>query len=133
AGAVMEAAWRGMGRGLAVVVVGPELARQYRRSRRLLAVAISLIRADDVADAAPRPPALRIGSARVGLPDTPEIRILSVGRLETEKNPLLLADVLAGLVAQGRRVRLVVCGEGPLREALEHRLEELGVADRADV
>jgi len=134
AGAVMEAAWRGLGRGLAVVVVGPDLARQYRRSRRLLAVAISLIRADEVAEAAPqRTPALRIGSARVGLPDEPEVRILSVGRLETEKNPLLLADVLARLVAEGRRVRLVVCGEGPLREALEHRLEELGVADRADV
>ncbi|MBX5441183.1 MAG: glycosyltransferase family 4 protein [Solirubrobacteraceae bacterium] len=133
AGAVLEAAWRGLGRGLSVVVVGPDLERQYRRSRRLLAVAISLIRAEEVATGAPRPPALRVGSARVGLPDEPEVRILSVGRLETEKNPLLLADVLARLVAEGRRVRLVVCGEGPLREPLERRLAKLGVADRAQL
>jgi glycosyltransferase involved in cell wall biosynthesis len=63
----------------------------------------------------------------------PGFSVLSVGRLETEKNPLLLADVLAGLVARDPRWRLVVAGEGPMRQELEERLAELGVADNADL
>jgi glycosyltransferase involved in cell wall biosynthesis len=59
--------------------------------------------------------------------------VLSVGRLETEKNPLLLADVLAGLQARDPRWRLVVAGEGPMRAELEERLASLGVADGADL
>jgi glycosyltransferase involved in cell wall biosynthesis len=61
-----------------------------------------------------------------------EIRILSVGRLEQEKNPLLLADVLSRLHAQDDRFRLVICGEGPLQEELAERLRDLGVADAAE-
>jgi glycosyltransferase involved in cell wall biosynthesis len=53
-----------------------------------------------------------------------------VGRLEQEKNPLLLADVLAALPDPWR---LFVCGEGPLAGALESRLRALGVAERAEL
>jgi glycosyltransferase involved in cell wall biosynthesis len=56
------------------------------------------------------------------------LRILSVGRLDAEKNPLLLADVLAHL---DPRWRLDVCGDGSMADALRARLEALGVADRA--
>ena len=35
---VLEAIWRLLARRHAVVVVGPELARKYRRARRLLAI-----------------------------------------------------------------------------------------------
>ena len=61
------------------------------------------------------------------------MRLLSVGRLETEKNPLLLADVLARLDAEGPRWHLTVVGDGPLRAPLAQRLEQLGVAERADL
>ena len=37
-----------------------------------------------------------------------ELRILTVGRLETEKNPLLLADVLARLHERDPRFRLLI-------------------------
>ena len=121
AGGVMEALWRWLARRTAVVVVGPELAAQYHDARRLLGVAISLVRARDVV-AGPSP-----------VDDAGEIRVLSVGRLETEKNPLLLADVLARLNAGEGRWRLVVCGEGPMADDLRRRLEELGVADRCDL
>jgi glycosyltransferase involved in cell wall biosynthesis len=60
-----------------------------------------------------------------------EIRILSVGRLEQEKNPLLLADVLARLREQDDRFRLIICGDGPLRDVLAERLRDLGVATAA--
>lgn len=120
AGEVMEGLWRRLARRTAVVVVGPQLADQYRDARRLLGVAISLVRDGDIG----APPVQR---------DDDEIRVLSVGRLETEKNPLLLADVLARLNAGERRWRLVVCGEGPMEDELRQRLEALGVADRCDL
>ena len=119
AGGLLEGAWRLLARRTPVVVVGPELARSYRRSRRLLQVAISLVRERDVD-----------GAERHRDYDG-EIEVLSVGRLETEKNPLLLADVLARLDADDPRWRLTVCGEGPLQQPLAARLDELGVADHA--
>ena len=79
---------------------------------------MSLIRATDIPEEAPE----RSWDG--------QLTALSVGRLEPEKNPLLLADVLARL---DLRWRLVVCGEGPLAGELERRLHELGVADRAEV
>jgi glycosyltransferase involved in cell wall biosynthesis len=62
-----------------------------------------------------------------------ELRILTVGRIESEKNPLLLADVLARLRSTGRSWRLIICGEGPLEGPLSARLAELGVADIAEL
>ena len=41
-----------------------------------------------------------------------ELLLLSVGRLDSEKNPLLLADALALLRRSDPRWRLVVCGKG---------------------
>lgn len=120
AGAVLEGSWRLIARRAPVVVVGPGLAAHYRRAPRVLPVAISLIHAADVAGV----------PARADW-DADTLELLSVGRLETEKNPLLLADVLARLIARDPRWRLTVCGEGPLQEPLAQRLEELGVADRA--
>ncbi len=118
-GALLDGAWRLLARRTPVVVVGPELGAQYHRSKHVLPVAISLVREVDV-DGAER-------SHDYG----GEIELLSVGRLETEKNPLLLADILAALNAREPRWRLTVCGEGPLQEQLAERLRELGVADRA--
>jgi len=123
AGALMEGAWRALGRRAPVVVVGPQLAHHYRRSRRLLEVAVSLVRERDVVADVPQ-------RSLDG-----DVRVLSVGRLETEKNPLLLADVLAGLntSASGPQWHLTVVGDGPLREQLAQRLDELGVAQQADL
>ena len=84
---VMEAGWRGLGRLYPVVVVGPELARNYAGARAVLPVAVAMVDEEDIA-----PPRAR----------EPGFTVLSVGRLETEKNPLLLADVLAGLRAARR-------------------------------
>lgn len=119
----LDAAYRGLGRICPVIVVGPALAKRYDRSPRLLDIAVSLVSEDELAAA-----------AEIRRDYGGELRILSVGRLEEEKNPTLLADVLAGLQgADGTEWRLVVCGEGPLTEALQGRLDELGVADRAEL
>ena len=115
---VMEAAWRGLARLYPVVVVGPELARNYASARAVLPVTVSMVEEDEIAPPRSAPPGYTV---------------LSVGRLETEKNPVLLADVLAGLRARDPRWRLVVAGEGPMRADLEERLASLGVADAADL
>jgi glycosyltransferase involved in cell wall biosynthesis len=116
-GALLEGAFRLIARRCAVVVVGSAMAQRYRRARRLLPSDISLVSDHDIAPTA-------ADHRWDG-----ELRVLSVGRLDPEKNPLILADVLARL---GPRWRLVVCGDGPLRDDLETRLRALGIADRAD-
>jgi glycosyltransferase involved in cell wall biosynthesis len=117
----LEITFRGLSRVCPVVVVGPQLARNYRRARELHVTTVSLIRE---ADLVPEPAAL----AR----DWQEsIEVLSVGRLDAEKNPLLLAEILAGLRREDPRWRLTICGDGPMRAQLEARLSELGVADAA--
>jgi glycosyltransferase involved in cell wall biosynthesis len=112
---LMEKAWRALARRYPVVVVGPELARNYSRARAVLPVTVSMVDEDEIA-----PP-------RTGQPG---FTVLSVGRLETEKNPLLLADIGAGL---GEGWRLIVAGEGSMRAELEERLSALGVADRCEL
>jgi glycosyltransferase involved in cell wall biosynthesis len=117
----LEWVWSTLARRLPVVAVGPELSARYAHAPAVLDLTVSLMRADAI-DACPDP---RDYDA--------ELRLLSVGRLDQEKNPLLLADVLALLSASDARWRLVVCGEGDLAPALADRLAQLGVAARADL
>jgi glycosyltransferase involved in cell wall biosynthesis len=121
---VLEAAYRLLSRRCPTVVVGPLLARNYSRARGLLSVAISLVDPGDIC--APH--------AAISRDYGGELTILSVGRLDPEKNPMLLADIFADLASDEEdRWRLVVCGDGPLKDALWQRLEELGVAAGADL
>ena len=119
AGDLLEWVYRVLARRCPTVVVGPELARNYRKACRLLPATVSLVNQSDLVrseDARPR--------------REPPLTALSVGRLETEKNPLMLADVAQRL---GDEWRLVVCGEGPLDDALRERIETLGLADRVEL
>lgn len=112
-----------MARHAPTVVVGPELAWRYRRARRLLPIVVSLVEEKDIVS-------LEEALTR---PYAGELRALSVGRLETEKNPLLLADIADRLARADCRWLLEVCGDGPLRGALAQRLELLGVTSRAEL
>lgn len=117
----MDASFRFIGRFCPVIAVGPAVAESYRHSRRLLQISVSLVDDADIVDPAAR-------QVDYGGED---LIALSVGRLDVEKNPLLLADALAALLERDARWRLVVCGEGSLEGELRERLAELGVADRA--
>jgi glycosyltransferase involved in cell wall biosynthesis len=123
AGQALDFAYRVLARLCPTVVVGPALARNYAAAPRLLETTVSLVPAASVAE-----PAEALSHDHDGVRT-----ILSVGRLEKEKTPLVLADVLARLVAEGGDWRLVVYGEGPLEEALANRLGELGLADRSEL
>ena len=56
--------------------------------------------------------------------------ILNVKRLHELAGQRYLIDAFARLSHQRRDVRLVVCGTGPLKEALESQARDAGVADR---
>ncbi|HYQ83958.1 MAG TPA: glycosyltransferase, partial [Rubrobacter sp.] len=127
--AVLGAAWaleltfRGLALLFPTVVVGPALARKYRHARRLLEIAVSLIADEDIVSL----------EEAVARSYEGELVAISVGRLDPEKNPLLLAEILVQLRATGRPWRLLVCGDGRLREDLAHHLAELGVAEHAEL
>jgi glycosyltransferase involved in cell wall biosynthesis len=113
--------FRALARRWPTIVVGPALARQYAHSRALLEVTISLIREDEI-----------VTAEADGRDYSGNLVAMSVGRLESEKNPLALADVIAELRRLDPRWRLMICGEGDLRPALEQRVRELGVEDAVE-
>jgi len=115
---VLDLAFRRQARRFPTVVVGPDLARRYAGSRELLEIYVSLISERDIVDPA--------GRARQ--PYDGPIQILSVGRIDAEKNPLMLVDVLERL---DQRFRLVVCGDGPLEGELTRLIAERGLEGRA--
>jgi glycosyltransferase involved in cell wall biosynthesis len=118
---LLERLFRLLGRVAAgVVVVGPELAREYRHAHRLHTALISLLSDDDVVAA----------SDERRDYDAPELRLLSVGRLDPEKNPLLMVDILRDALRTDPRWRLEVCGDGSLAGALRARADDLGLSDR---
>jgi glycosyltransferase involved in cell wall biosynthesis len=118
---VLELGFRALARFVPVVAVGPDLARRYRHSRALLQSYVSLVGERDLL--APGDDGRRYDGRR--------LRMLSVGRLDPEKNPLLLAEVLARAVREDPRWHLDVCGAGTMEQALAGRLAELGVAGSA--
>ncbi|MBM7808964.1 glycosyltransferase involved in cell wall biosynthesis [Geodermatophilus bullaregiensis] len=117
----------------AYCVVGHDLARRFA------AVGVPPERLHVVRSGIPLPSRLRrrdearrLLDARHGT--TPGRRLVCyVGSLEPRKNPLLLADLLRGLHdrAAGDAPDLLVVGDGPERERLGARLEDLGVARHA--
>ncbi|WEK47785.1 MAG: glycosyltransferase [Candidatus Andeanibacterium colombiense] len=55
--------------------------------------------------------------------------VVHVGRLVEKKGTALLLQAIAGARRQIPDIRLVVCGDGPLRPALEVLTRDLGLAD----
>lgn len=118
---LLEWIWRTLGRRFPVVAVGSELSAKYAHAPAVLDLVVSMV------------PAAELGQPVRSRGYTAERQILSVGRLDEEKNPLLLADILALLAREDKRWRLRVCGEGDLAGELSDRLTALGVRDRADL
>ena len=77
----------------------------------------------------PQPGAGKEGAAWRTSPD--EIVIGSVGRFCEVKNQPMLFEILAGLGKSGVPARLVLVGDGHLRNALEAEGRRLGVSDRS--
>jgi glycosyltransferase involved in cell wall biosynthesis len=81
-------------------------------------------------DLRPPSPEERVGvRAQLGLQEG-ERAVGFVGRLDLQKDPLLALESFAHFLAKEPRSKLVVVGDGPLREKLLKRAEELGVGAR---
>jgi glycosyltransferase involved in cell wall biosynthesis len=105
----VELGFRAVGRHAAAVVLGEVVERRYEDGRPTLATDFSLVPAQEVVS----------DEAALGRDWSGELRLLSVGRLAQEKNPLLLVEVLARLRSRDPRWRLTVAGDGPERGRLE--------------
>ena len=78
----------------------------------------------------PPSPEERVGvRAQLGLREG-ERAVGFVGRLDLQKDPLLALESFAHFLPKEPRSKLVVVGDGPLREKLLKRAEELGVGAR---
>ena len=100
---VLEAAFRRLARRVPVIAVGPDLAARYRRrGGDVLELEVSLVRDADLA----------LPDERAPLDGRP-VELLSVGRLDPEKAPELLLEMLGRL---GDGYRLTIAGTGKLEE-----------------
>jgi glycosyltransferase involved in cell wall biosynthesis len=117
----LDAAFRVLARWLPVTVVGEALAARYGGGR-VLAMTVSLVRERDLAE----PPPTRDFGGR--------IRLLTVGRIDREKDPLLLVRLMTLLLAdEPGRYELTVVGSGPLSDELQAEAERAGVADSIEL
>jgi glycosyltransferase involved in cell wall biosynthesis len=121
---VLDATFRLLARTAPTVAVGDDLARKYARSGGpVLSTGFSLVKEGDLVSA----------EEALGRSAAPPARILSVGRLDPEKNPLLLVDVLSRLRARDGRWRLTIAGDGPLAGAVAEHAARAGVRDAVDL
>lgn len=63
-------------------------------------------------------------------PPKSRLRFVTVGRLSPEKGYPGLLEAFQGVVAAGIDAELVIVGDGPLRETLEHQISLAGLAER---
>lgn len=122
---LVDRAYRLLSRRVPTLVVGASVERLYGGPRPgLHAARVSLVREGDVAAGADEE-RLRPGG---------EVRLLTVGRIEPEKNPLLLVEVVAELERRAPgRFRATWIGTGRLEGAMRERAAALGVAGRLDL
>jgi len=113
----IELGFRAAGWRAPAVALGEVIARRYACGHATLPAEFSLVPASELVSA----------DAALAKDWSDELRVLSVGRLAQEKNPLLLVDVLVRLRAHEPRWRLTVAGDGPLRQPLQRLAAERGV------
>lgn len=119
----IDLGYRGLARSAPAIVVGPELARRYAPGAPVLETGVSLVSAHDVVTA----------EQALARDWSGELRCLAVGRLASEKNPLLLVEIIAALLRNNPRWRLVVAGDGPMRPALEASIAARGLEAAVEV
>lgn len=116
---LLEAFYRVGSRVLPLTAVGDSIARRYGAPRAgVLEYVTALTPRTDVAD---QPPDLDWSG---------RLRLLSVGRIEPEKAPLMMVEALAELERRAPgRYSLTWAGTGRLADATRARAEELGIGE----
>ena len=118
----IDLAFRLLGRRLPVTAVGPEIVRSYGGGSNVYEMTVTLVRSADVA----AHPSTRDWND--------QIHLLTVGRLEQEKNPVLLLQAFQQLEAlRPGRYRLTYVGRGPLEREVAKRAAAAGLAERVNL
>jgi len=79
----------------------------------------------------PREPLCPEFPSQAGQSDARPLRVGLVGRLEREKGVDLFLDAAAGVLQALPRTQFAVAGDGPDREKLQARIEQLGIGSNA--
>jgi glycosyltransferase involved in cell wall biosynthesis len=115
----LESTFRALSLALPTVAVGTDLARRYGRGRtRALPLAISLVSEDEVRG---------LDDIDVAIDASRPVQLLSVGRLDPEKAPELLVEMMS--ILDGRmpgRFCLTVVGTGLLEKELRRAALQFG-------
>ncbi len=116
----LDLLYRLFARRCRATVVGAPNVRRYGGPRAgILDMTVSLVRARDVV------------SAPIHADPDGTIELLAVGRIDLEKNPLLLVDALGELERRSPgRYRLTWIGTGPLGDDVVRRAADLGLSNR---
>jgi len=117
---LLDLAFRLLGKRMPTTAVGPEIAERYGAPRaNVLDMRVTLIER----------PQLAAGPSKDDWEG--EVRLLTVGRIAPEKNPMLVPQLLAGLNSQGSTTySLTWVGEGPLAEEMRADASARGVDER---
>lgn len=63
--------------------------------------------------------------------DTNSLWLISVGRLDAQKNPMLLIDSIRRLIEQGNdKICVLIVGEGPLRDEMNNAVRKAQLSDK---
>lgn len=74
---------------------------------------------------------LFLTQTHIPVPDKP--RFVCVGRLSEQKGHLLLVEAAASLAAEGLKFKLVLVGDGPLRNQIEGMIAQLGLQNHIEI
>lgn len=120
----LDGAWRLLARSAPTVALGEELAARYRGGTApVLETGFSLVAAGELVPV----------EEALAKPWDGVLQILSVGRLDPEKNPRLLLDIIAALRKRDPRWRLTIVGSGTLSGALSQGIAERGLGGSVDL
>lgn len=120
----LERTFRLLARRMPTIVVGEAIARKYAQSDApVLTTGFSLIREAELVSA----------EDALARSWDESLQLVTVGRLDPEKNPMLLLDVIAELRRRNPRWRLLVVGDGSLRPAMEQRAAEMGLSEAVEL
>lgn len=120
----MERLFRLIARRVPTTVEGEQIAANYRGGRApVLSGGFSMIRRDELT-----PLDTALARSWDG-----EITLVSVGRIDPEKNPLLLLDIVEALRKRDPRWRLEIVGDGPLRDEVARAVEDRGLGDAIEL